>query len=270
MSYETSTEYDFSVSDVGYVIQRAPNPTWKINGLKNDEYFLLSHALNGEAHYSWSGHSYTVKKGDVLFLPKSFVHSGASKPSNPWRFVYVAFDIHFFDPRDSQVVHKIQKLTTTLNAHQVSALFTELMHVWSSKLPGHIIRCRSLVMELLFLVIKETHRLAIASKVPHFYVVNNMAKMIQRDYELTFTLEELAARANLSPAYFRRLFKRVTGYTPSQYQNRVKVDKAKDLLLSGECNVSEAAASVGVENVFYFSRLFKQIASVNPSEFIRR
>ena len=270
MSYDTSDEYDFSVSDVGYVIQRAPDPTWKIRGLKNDEYHLLAYALSGEAYYSWSGHGYTVKKGDVLFFPKGFVHSGASKPSNPWCFVYVAFDMQCFAPATSDVSHKIQKLTTTLNAHQVSALFTELTHIWSGKLPGHLVRCRSLVMDLLYLVIKETHRLVTASRIPHFYVVNNIVRMIQRDFALTFTVEELAERSGLSPAYFRRLFKQVTGFTPVQYQNRVKVDKAKDLLLSGECNVSEAAATVGVENVFYFSRLFKQIASVNPSEFIRR
>ncbi|MFW5789511.1 MAG: helix-turn-helix domain-containing protein, partial [Spirochaetota bacterium] len=70
--------------------------------------------------------------------------------------------------------------------------------------------------------------------------------------------------------YFRRLFKQVTGYTPVNYINRVKIDKAKDLLLSGECNVSEAAEAVGIDNVFYFSRLFKRISSVNPSEYIRR
>ena len=270
MIYDTRDDYDLTVSRVGYVIQRDPDPHWRIQGLRNDEFHLLAYALGGEAHYSWDGHGYTVKKGDVLFFPKGFVHSGASKPSNPWSFSYVAFDMESFEPASLEIVNRIQKLTTTLNAHQVSAAFSELGHTWSSKLPGHLMRCRSLILELLSLVINETHRVIAASRVPHFHVINNIVKSIQRDYASVFSVDELSEASGLSPAYFRRLFKQVTGHTPINYINRVKIDKAKDLLLSGECNVSEAASAVGFENVFYFSRLFKRISSVNPSEYIRR
>lgn len=270
MVYDTADEYNLTVSKVGYVIQRDPDPFWSIKGLKNDEFNLLAYALGGEAHYSWDGHGCTVRKGDVLFFPKGFVHSGASKPSNPWSFCYVAFDIQTFEPTTPDIAQRIQKLTTTLNVHQVSAAFNELVHAWSAKMPGHLIRCRSLVLELLALVIHETHHLITASRVPHYYAINNIVQAIQREYAANFSVEELSEQSGLSPAYFRRLFKQVTGYTPVNYINRVKIDKAKDLLLSGECNVSEAAEAVGIDNVFYFSRLFKRISSVNPSEYIRR
>lgn len=270
MVYDTGEDYNFTISDVGFVIRREPDPTWRINGLKNDEFHLLAYALGGEAGYSWDGRAYTVKKGDVLFFPKGFVHSGASRPSNPWTFCYAGFEIEALPPTSFDAVARIQKHTTTLNSHQVSAAFTELAHAWSAKLPGHLIRCRSLILELLSLVINESHHLNAASRVPHYYVINNIVQSIQREYAASFRVEELSKRSGLSPAYFRRLFKQVTGYTPVNYVNRVKIDKAKDLLLSGECNVSEAAEAVGFDNVFYFSRLFKRISAVNPSEYIRR
>ncbi|HHV97854.1 MAG TPA: helix-turn-helix transcriptional regulator [Clostridiaceae bacterium] len=53
------------------------------------------------------------------------------------------------------------------------------------------------------------------------------------------------------------------------YTYYIKINKAKDLLLSGECNVSEAAFSVGFENVHYFSRTFKKITGVNPSKYLK-
>ena len=270
MVYDTNDDYDLTVSKVGYVIRRDPDPLWQIKSLRNDDFHLLAYALAGEANYSWGGHGCTVRKGDVLFFPKGFVHSGASKPSNPWSFCYVAFDLESYPPADPDITQRIQKHTTTLNVHQVSAAFTELVHAWSSKLPGHLMRCRSLVLELLSLVISETHHVIAASRVPHFHAINNIVKAIQRNYASSFSVEDLSEESGLSPAYFRRLFKQVTGHTPVNYINRVKVDKAKDLLLSGECNVSEAASAVGFDNVFYFSRLFKRISSVNPSEYIRR
>jgi len=94
--------------------------------------------------------------------------------------------------------------------------------------------------------------------------------MIQENYQKNFSIEELTQYSGLSPSYFRRLFKKATGLTPLQYQNYIKINKAKDLLLSGECNVSEAAFSVGFDNVHYFSRIFKKIAGVNPSHYLKR
>jgi AraC-like DNA-binding protein len=86
----------------------------------------------------------------------------------------------------------------------------------------------------------------------------------------SYSIEELAELADISPSYFRNLFKRVTGLTVTQYKNRIKISKARDLILSGKCNVTEAAKTVGFNNIYYFSRLFKKITCANPSDFIKR
>ena len=72
----------------------------------------------------------------------------------------------------------------------------------------------------------------------------------------------------LSSSHFRMLFKEFTGLSAVQFQNRLKIDKAKDLILSGSCNVTEAASAVGFDNVYYFSRLFRKLTGKNPSEYL--
>ena len=85
----------------------------------------------------------------------------------------------------------------------------------------------------------------------------------------SYSIEELAELADISPSYFRNLFKRVTGLTVTSTKIGSRF-QGKSLILSGKCNVTEAAKTVGFNNIYYFSRLFKKITCANPSDFINR
>jgi len=80
------------------------------------------------------------------------------------------------------------------------------------------------------------------------------------------SVEELASLVHLHPNYFIRTFKRATGYSPIQYVNRQRMERAKSLLATTEMNVSEIAGRFGME-LSYFSRLFKETTGFSPSQF---
>ena len=268
--YDIQHDYDFGISHLGYVIERSPDPTWRIVDLVNDEYHILAFALDGKAQYQVDEKEYSISRGDLLFFPKGLKHSATSDREEPWQFCYTAFDLEFFDKASEYTFRSLDRINSSINSSQLSAMFTELTHLWQAKRSGFRIRCRSIIMELLYLLIQADNDGKNESLIPHLHQIDKVAKKIEADFSRSFSIEELAGFANLSPSYFRRLFREATGYTPIQYQNKVKVHKAKDLLLSGEANVSEAAYAVGFENVFYFSRLFKKVSGVSPSEYTRR
>ena len=54
-----------------------------------------------------------------------------------------------------------------------------------------------------------------------------------------------------------------------EYRNRLRMQKASELLKSGKHTVSEAAEAVGIQDIKYFSKLFKRYTGFNPS-FIRK
>ena len=78
---------------------------------------------------------------------------------------------------------------------------------------------------------------------------------------------DLAAAAEMSEVYLRRLFKAVCGVSPNEYIINLRLNRAKELLRSGACNVSEAATLSGFGDVYHFSRLFKRETGVSPSEY---
>ena len=94
-----------------------------------------------------------------------------------------------------------------------------------------------------------------------------MFAAIRRNNGKNYSLEELAAKANMSVSCFCRQFRAATGTSAVEFQNHTKIERAKQLLLSGDLNVSQVAQEVGIENVFYFSRLFRRITGESPSAF---
>ena len=64
----------------------------------------------------------------------------------------------------------------------------------------------------------------------------------------------------LSPAYLSRIFKQETGVTFNEYLNRVRVNKAKELLRRRELRMTDISLAVGYEDQSYFTKVFKRVA----------
>jgi len=78
------------------------------------------------------------------------------------------------------------------------------------------------------------------------------------------SVSDLAERACLSPSAFAHLFRDVSGMSPYQFIKSVRLDRARELLLAGELNVSEVARSVGYSSLSHFINEFKRHFGVTP------
>jgi transcriptional regulator GlxA family with amidase domain len=84
------------------------------------------------------------------------------------------------------------------------------------------------------------------------------------------TLDELATLAHVSVRTLQRRFLAATGMTPIQYQQAVRIERAKALLEAGQLAVSEVAAQVGYQDRVAFGRLFKKAAGMTPAAWRQR
>lgn len=84
----------------------------------------------------------------------------------------------------------------------------------------------------------------------------------------SITLQEIAKQLGVSPQHVCLLFQKTKGLRPFEYVNKVRIRKAKALLLSNpDLSVKEIGKRVGYEHTSYFIKLFKQYEKVTPSRF---
>jgi AraC-like DNA-binding protein/ligand-binding sensor protein len=80
-------------------------------------------------------------------------------------------------------------------------------------------------------------------------------------------LNEIARAMHVRTFYFCKMFKKATGLTFTDYLGRVRVEKAKNLLLNPHLRVSEIAYTVGFQSLTHFNRIFRKITGEAPTTF---
>ena len=87
------------------------------------------------------------------------------------------------------------------------------------------------------------------------------------DFDLGRSIES----TGYNPDYFRRVFKGHTGLSPLAYLNRLRIDRARELLrMERYLSIEEVAGRCGFRDSFYFSTAFKKQEGIPPREFRNR
>lgn len=81
---------------------------------------------------------------------------------------------------------------------------------------------------------------------------------------------DLAALSGYTPSGFSRAFKRKTGTSFVRYLHGIRLNRACELLISGDAHVTEICFEVGFNNLANFNRQFRACKGMSPSEFRRR
>jgi len=84
------------------------------------------------------------------------------------------------------------------------------------------------------------------------------------------TLDVLAREARLSRFHFLRSFRDAFSTTPHEYLTRVRLARARQLLLEDRASVTEVCFEVGFESLGSFSALFSRRMGESPATFRRR
>jgi len=97
--------------------------------------------------------------------------------------------------------------------------------------------------------------------------IDRVKLFAEKNVDKKISLEEAAALIYLSPKYFSRVFKEISGVGFNDYKLDVKLKKAKELLSASGYNIDEIAYKIGYENPESFIRIFKKNTSFTPTEY---
>lgn len=81
------------------------------------------------------------------------------------------------------------------------------------------------------------------------------------------TVDDLARSAMFSKFHFTRIFQRATGVTPGRFLSAMRLQRAKQLLVTTELNIAHISADVGYNSVGTFSSRFSRSVGMSPTRF---
>ncbi len=99
------------------------------------------------------------------------------------------------------------------------------------------------------------------------FIVNKALDYIQHYYNTKLDLQTVADALYVSTWHLCKLLKKQTGDNFIDIVNKVRIERAKALLLESNLKVYEIAEEVGYVDPTYFSKTFKKITQVTPNEF---
>ena len=88
--------------------------------------------------------------------------------------------------------------------------------------------------------------------------------------ERPIAVADIARYACLEPRTFLRRFVSATGMKPTEYQQRLRITRAREMLEFSRTSIDKIAASVGYDDIGGFRRVFRKIMGLTPSEYRQR
>jgi AraC-like DNA-binding protein len=253
---------------------------------------LLVVIVAGRGRFELDDRPFDVGPDDVVWLPPRVPHAMTGHAPR-MRVLYAHFDLAW-DPRLSSSrpvtwsgmddlrtispwlpaplgLDPIERWQGLLRPANPAAVRDELRRIVAEDLGGRdpLIQAGS-VLRLLGLLSRGLAPRALAARA-HWQAMQRAADELRAAPERAPGIAALARRAGLSPAQFRRRFAEVHGESPRLLLARARVQKARDLLDSGQSlPIGAIAEAVGFASVHSLSRAFHRAFGVSPLQHLRR
>ncbi len=101
----------------------------------------------------------------------------------------------------------------------------------------------------------------------HRQAVERVIRKIRDAFNEPFALSDMARLAHLSPFYFDRTFRQITGIPPVQFLYALRIEAAKRLLLNTSLSVIDVCYEVGYNSIGTFTSRFTRLVGVSPRQF---
>ncbi|MDF2882622.1 MAG: btr 2 [Clostridiaceae bacterium] len=259
---------------IHYCGSRQPNEPWKYKPIITRilEHHELIFITGGNGNIIIENKRYQAKEGMVFYICSDTLQSIESDIKNPLYFISVHFSYasvlfndNRLDIKRENNILPLSPMEAVKDYYQINYIFRRLVNSWNEKLPAYELITTALLQQLIFE--NYSHKKRESGNYSVSLKIENIIKYMHENINGRLTLTELAQRVQLSPTYLSKVFKDNTGYSLIGFFNKMKIDKAKDLIIEGNKKIKEAAHEVGFSDEFYFSRIFKKIEGISPAEF---
>lgn len=254
--------------------------------LHTHDYIELAYVVEGEFCQKILGQDIVFHKGELLLIDKNCVHQDYLT-NRPAVILFLGFSNRMFDEMMNENVTtqkiisflqsallKQKNLQQYLHFKPVSSwnsmenCLTQLLKELAVNDAGSRHICKGLMIRI-FRLLSADYDFSLSRELRRamsWIVYEEVTDYIKRFYP-SVTIQDLVRTFHFQEDYFNRLIKNKSGMTYSEYVQKIRLDKAEQLLLSSKLSVEEIAEAVGYHNKGYFYKLFQMRHHMTPSRF---
>lgn len=271
-------QFDITYNDFNPTIFFASKQKMLVESTYHDHDFTeLTYILSGKGKYLVEGKVYDIEAGDVIICNPGVKHQNILvNPKEPTVEFFAGFTgFHFKNMPPNSIVLKDGSYvlhTTTESKQEIAKHCYEMIAENESAQIGKYFMLKAHLMQILLLMIRDiteveerTQKGCTFESYNKSYAVKKIINYLNENYENKISLDQIAHNMYLSPVYISKIFKEETGESPINYLIKIRLEKAKDILLNSDGgSIKSIANSVGYEDVYHFSKLFKKYYGISP------
>jgi len=243
---------------VDYTVYRETYSGWKIptRDIKNHELVFI---FEGECNITIEGKKHKCKKNDLIYFYPEMRHS-LNVTKAPYAIFYA---VHFdFDKKNKLPIPDISNIR---NNYKLKEYFKELLETSKNKEYMYKWKLGILMQNILFEVLSHSNSGISPTNLTR---INKVIEHIHKNPYKKFSIDNLCKMTGQKKSYFIKNFKSITGKPPIKYIIDLKLEHARDLILTTDLPIKKIALECGFEDEFYFSRIFKKRYGLPPRSFI--
>ena len=148
---------------------------------------------------------------------------------------------------------------------QASLILEEITNETTKRTPGYEFMATAHFMRLAGFLSRCYSKMYRRNETPIIRFANVISH-IERQFREILDIPRLLKMSAMSRSTFFRAFKKSTGFSPIDYQLRLRISHASRLLKTGEYSVKEVAFMSGFHDSNYFSRQYRKLSGHPPRE----
>ena len=232
---------------------------WKRDFFAPRKYDGIVLFLEGEIEYNFGFGKFCAKMGDILAFPGNLPYSGVKISDASVSFIVVNFEC--FDETQYGNL-RLPIVTTGMDFDITLKKFRELLQAYEKKCVSGIFTLKSRLYELIGSVYEYTYGFVGTDSTEKIieYIGNNIANA-------DLKVSGICAEFFISESQLRRNIQRLTGLTPNEYINSLRLDRAKNMLCYSGRSIKEISAECGFASQYYFSKSFSRHFGCSPTRY---
>lgn len=271
MNFAELYSCDFNLQNIAVYYVSTPNgkisTTLSENGRINQGFVFI--CKNQYLYSPAKQDKIQASAGDILYLPKhsKYSHMAYSNEKNGEcaSSIVVNFDMSSGDSEPIMLSDEIVKITPQ-DKPIYQTIFESLTVAYSINMHSYA-KVKSILYSLFSELCNGFKYNDCNPLMKDYFPIRSAIQYIEQNNTVSIRINELADMCFMSENAFRRLFKLYAGMLPSDYINKLKMEKAKICLKDHMLSVSETAQILDFNDTAYFSRVFKKYTGQTPSRY---